>query len=157
MPARRIDPSAARLALQLGASVDSFCREFDCHPHSYYRLRARFGFSAGPIRRIDPAVLRRMILAGASPAECRRHFDCSRIAVFMMQRQLGLGWRHKPVDRAEWADWEDPKPGPAGVVPLNVFADIYRERGCVGTAHYLGISPAAVSQRAARLRAKGVM
>ena len=40
-------------------------------------------------------------------------------------------------------------------VPVEVFVELWRRLGCVKTARFLRISPAAASLRASRLRAKG--
>lgn len=103
--------------------------------------------------------VRRLVAAGLSPGQCRRLLGCSDYGLRYVVRELGLQWRYRTTNqaRAEFATWDEPQAESFGVVPASQFVDIFGRFGCVGTANYLGISPAAVSQRAKRLRTRGLL
>lgn len=159
MPIPRVSAADLRRAFLSGMTYREVARTFGVGHSTVYRYKHALGLTVPPTGpKIDVAAMREMHAAGWMVKQVARHFGCSRNAVLRASRLLNLSWKkRRVVDIAEWATWDKPMPGSCGVVDRDVFIGIYRERGIVGTACYLNISPSAVSQRACRLQRKGLM
>lgn len=159
MPLNRFSPAELRRAFLAGKTYAEISQAFGCGHSTVYRYKQALGLTAPPAGpKIDVATMREMHAAGWTVKQVARHFACSCAAVWRASQRLGLSWKRKrDLAIAEWVTWEKPVPGPNGVVDRDLFIEILRERGIVGTACYLNISPAAVSQRACRLRRKGLL
>lgn len=159
MPLHKVRAADLRRAFLAGKTYAEISQAFGVGHSTVYRYKQALGLTAPPAGpKIDVAAMREMHAAGWTVKQVARHFACSRNAVWRVSRLLKLSWKKtRIVDIAEWVTWDKPVPGPCGVVDRDLFIEIFRERGIVGTAQYLNISPAAVSQRACRLRRKGLL
>lgn len=158
MPRRKVDDRTMRAAIESGMTCREAVRRFGIGQATYYRYRTRFNLAKPNAKLpVDADRLRRMVEAGVPAKIVAHHLGCGMSTLRRRASELGLTWRKPLPDIAEWVTWDAPVPGRGGVVDRETFADAYRQYGCAGTASYLNISTAAVSQRAARMRAQGVL
>lgn len=160
MPPRpRYAEDVIEAAITSGMTHREFEATFGLSNALFYKHRRRvLGVPSSRKPSPDPGELRRLANAGCTPKQVADLMGYARRTIQRHARALEIVWRWQPKrDRAEWALWEDPQPGRHGVVPRDVFADIYRERGFAGTVEYLGLGRNAVCERVARMRAEGIL
>lgn len=159
MPFHKVSPADLRRAFLAGRSYAEVSKAFGVGRSTAWRYKRVLGLTGLKCgRKIDPEKLRELHAAGWTRKQAAGHFGCSIGAICQNSARLKLRWRKAcPLDIAEWVTWDKPQPGAGGVVDRDRFIEIFLERGIVGTAHYLNLSASAVSQRACRLRAKGLL